>query len=48
MYYQHIIIVDFYYCTSYGEIKGVLTINPYLIMFDPYVDDVSNKEKIKD
>ena len=26
---------EVYYCTSYGDIKGVLTINEFLLVFDP-------------
>ena len=31
-----------------GDIWGVLSINRFLLMFDPYVDDLKNKEKMKD
>jgi len=36
---------NFYYCTSFGEIFGLLTINPFIIMFSPDISEV-NKEKI--
>ena len=26
---------EVYYCTSYGDIKGILTINEFLLLFDP-------------
>ena len=31
-------IGDFYYCTKFGEIHGILTLNPYLLMFDPHIN----------
>ena len=26
---------EVYYCTQAGKVKGILTVNPYLVMFDP-------------
>ena len=26
---------EVYYCTQEGKVKGILTVNPYLVMFDP-------------
>ena len=33
-----------YYCTSYGDIKGILTINEYLLMFDPLGTSQTDKK----
>lgn len=40
------ILVQFYYCTSYGQIPGIFTLNPYLLMFDP--DYAETKHQVGD
>ena len=37
---------NFFYCTSFGNIKGLLTINRSLILFDPDISSEENKKLI--
>ncbi len=46
MYILSITQDDFYYSTKDGEVKGVLTMNSSLIMFDPDVECIENQKEI--
>ncbi len=43
--YSHFInfLVSVYYVTSAGNIKGILTINEDIILFDPFINDYNKK-----
>ena len=38
-----LLLVNVYYITSIGNIKGILTINEDIILFDPYINEFNKK-----
>jgi len=44
---EYVVIEEVYYSTTFGDIRGVLTINPSLILFDPHVAIKENTDKIQ-